>query len=283
MASAADAEPPPADDCESALEAAPSGESLDLGTVCPGLVRWLDEQGYRAGIEPALDAIDDRGRARELLRLLPAPSESRPRAEIDRRALETIVADIRRQDPEPNDDQTNWFEEWVQQQLRELDWTPSDWFDDWAPGLASGAVWFVRFLYVVLGIGLLVLIMWLVKKAAERLAPEWLHAAGAAPARRVAEETDPSRLPARQQPGALLRRVIVDWRQRGLLTARLGRSNTELTAELSNAPPTAQQRFRRLATVAEMSTYAGRFPTESELEQCFEDASALMRGEGARA
>jgi hypothetical protein len=273
----------PAARCADELQRLAPETQVDLATRCPGLSAWLSETGFAGAVQPPVSELERAGQVRAALELLADDTVRSEGGGIDRARLERIVERASDDQPEADTEPSLWskLKAWLAPLLPDVD-IDTRWLVDLvrALGWLGQVVLWLGYGALALALGLC---LW--------LAGKWLYShisrplpdrSGAArPARTELTESVSldavAALPSRDQPPALLRLIIARLRRSRVLEQAVGKTDTELAAQLERLDDDPAARFRRIAAWAELTLYADRSPDTSALERCFADARALIQ------
>jgi len=173
------------------------------------------------------------------------------------------------------------FTSWLLERLRTDEQAPA-WLVEWLESIefdGETALWVVRILLVavvLMGLGILL----------NELMKADLRVRRRHRARRAARSLNrPSegplhwhaigRLPAREQPAALLRYLVDALERAGIIAAQRAWTNREYAAAVRQKLPEPANAFARLAAAAEQTVYGGREPNEQEKDRVRQNAERV--------
>jgi hypothetical protein len=278
------------DRCLSALnsgaETLPPYRRLILEEVCPGLARAVAELPAAGSLSPPLDLQTTPNQLRDLRTLLgtyrspPAGVEH-----FDFAALPELLARTLQVEPTPSVSWWQRFKDWLAQKLRGSDESDYRWLTEFLQSLdppewladlilrASVAVILLLALAVVVNeLRAASLTSWLQRRSRTQRTSRGPAPIGAA---RLAWK-DVTNLPPGQQPAALLRLVLQELIERGLLPDDQSLTNSEMLATLGAAAGAHAAPFAELATAADAVLFGSRAVVAAQLAPLRQAAHAIV-------
>ena len=278
------------DRCLSTLNAGaepvPPYRRLILEEVCPGLAQSVAALPAAGSLSQPLDLQTTPDQLRDLRALL--GSFRSPPAGVERfdlAALPELLARTLEVEPEPTVSWWQRFKDWLAQKLRgsrESDYRwltqflksldPPEWLADLMLRTSVAVILLLALAVVVNELRTANLSSWLQRRSRMQRAGRVPAAAGAA---KLAWK-DVTNLPPAQQPAALLRLVLQELIERGLLPDDQSLTNREMLARLGAAARAHAAAFAELAAAADEVLFGNRLVAAAQLAPLHQAAQAIV-------
>ncbi len=278
------------DRCLSTLNAGaepvPPYRRLILEEVCPGLAQSVAALPAAGSLSQPLDLQTTPDQLRDLRALL--GSFRSPPAGVERfdlAALPELLARTLEVEPKPPVSWWQRFKDWLAQKLRgsgESDYRwltqflksldPPEWLADLILRASVAVILLLALAVVVNELRTANLSTWLQRRSRMQRAGRVPAAAGAA---KLAWK-DVTNLPPAQQPAALLRLVLQELIERGLLPDDQSLTNREMLARLGAAARAHAAAFAELAAAADAVLFGNRLVVAAQLAPLHQAAHAIV-------
>ena len=271
---------------DSGPEPVPPYRRLILEEVCPGLAQAVAVLPAAASLSQPLELQTTPNQLRDLRALL--GSYRSPPAGVERfdfSALPELLARTLQVEPAPPVSWWQRFKDWLGKKLRgsgESDYRwlaeflkslePPAWLADLILRGSVAAILLLALAVVVNELRAANLSSWLQRRSRKQRASLVPAAAGAA---KLAWKDVPS-LPPAQQPAALLRLVLQELIERGLLPDDQSLTNREMLARLGTAARAHVAAFAELATAADSVLFGNRMVAAAQLAPLHQAAQAIV-------
>ncbi|MGH8731907.1 MAG: DUF4129 domain-containing protein [Burkholderiales bacterium] len=278
------------DRCLSALnagaETVPPYRRLILEEVCPGLAQAVAELPSAVSLSPPLDQQTTPSQLQDLRALL--GSYGNPPAGVERfdfARLQELLARTLQVEPTPPVSWWQRFKDWLAQKLRGSDESDYRWLAEFLKSL-DPPEWLADLILraSVAVILLLALSVVVNELRAANLTSWWQRRSRTQRTSRVSAATgaarltwkDVTNLPPGQQPAALLRLVLQELIDRGLLPDDKSLTNSEMLARLGAAARAHAAPFAELATAADAVLFGSRAVVASQLAPLHHAAQSIV-------
>jgi hypothetical protein len=278
------------DQCLSALNAGaepvPPYRRLILEEVCPGLAQAVAELPAAGSLSQPLDQQTTPNQLHDLRALL--GSYRSPPASVERfdfAALPELLARTLQVEPTPPVSWWQRFKDWLAQKLRgsgESDYRwlteflksldPPEWLADLILRASVAVILLLALAIVVNELRAASLTSWLQRRSRTQRTSRVPAPIGAA---RLTWK-DVTNLPPGQQPAALLRLVLQELIERGLLPDDKSLTNSEMLARLGAAARAHAAPFAELATAADAVLFGSRAVVAAQLAPLHHAAHAIV-------
>jgi len=278
------------DRCLSALnagaETVPPYRRLILEQVCPGLAQAVAELPSAGSLSPPLDQQTTPSQLHDLRALL--GSYRNPPAGVERfdfAGLSELLARTLQVEPTPPVSWWQRFKDWLAQKLRgngEADYRwlteflksldPPEWLADLIVRASVAVILLLALAVVVNELRAANLTSWLQRRSRTQRTSR-------VPAATVAARLtwkDVTNLPPGQQPAALLRLVLQELIERGLLPDDKSLTNSEMLARLGAAARAHAAPFAELATAADAVLFGSRAVVAAQLAPLHHAAQTIV-------
>jgi len=278
------------DRCLNALdtgaEPLPPYRRLIVEEVCPGLAQAVSELPAAESLSQPLDLQTTPNQLRDLRALL--GSIRSPPANLERfdfAALPELLARTLQVEPKPPVSWWQRLKDWLAQKLRgsgepDYRWLteflksldPPEWLADLILRTSVAVILLLALAIVVNELRAANLSSWLQRRSRTQRASRVPATAGAS---RLAWK-DVTNLPPGQQPAALLRLVLQELIERGLLPDDQSLTNREMLAQLGAAARTHATSFAELAAAADAVLFGNREVVAAQLAPLHQAARAIV-------
>ena len=278
------------DRCLSALDAGaepvPPYRRLIVEEVCPGLARAIAELPAAGSLSQPLDLQTTPNQLHDLRALL--GSFRSPPAGVERfdfAGLPELLARTLQVEPTPPVSWWQRFKDWLAKKLRgsgksDYRWLteflksldPPEWLADLILRASIAVILLLALAVVVNELRAANLSSWLQRRSRTQRISRVTVANGAA----GLTWKDVANLPPGQQPAALLRLVLRELIERGLLPDDLSLTNREMLVRLGTAARVHEAPFAELATAADAVLFGNRAVVEAQLLPLHQAAQAIV-------
>jgi hypothetical protein len=267
-------------------EPGPPYRRLILEEVCPGLTQAVAALPAAGSLSQPLDLQTTPDQLRDLRALL--GSFRSPPASVERfdlAALPELLARTLEVEPQPPVSWWQRFKDWLAQKLRgsgesDFRWLtqflksldPPEWLADLILRASVAVILLLALAVVVNELRTANLSSWLQR-------PSRMHRAGRVPAAAGAAKLawkNVTNLPPAQQPAALLRLVLQELIERGLLPDDQSLTNREMLARLGAAARAHAAAFAELAAAADAVLFGNRMVEAAQLAPLHQAAQAIV-------